>query len=58
MLAQSLVEYSMVASFSETLQRGRYAVETWVGSVSTTGWAVFGGVVLFVLIVRSQRRLR
>ena len=56
MLAQSLVEYSLVASVSETLQRGRIVVETWLGSLSATEWSVIGGVVLFALALRSLRR--
>ena len=56
MLAQSLVEYSLVASVSETLQRGRIALDAWVGSLSTTEWSVVGVVVLFALAVRSRRR--
>ena len=56
MLAQSLVEYSLVASVSETLQRGRIAVEGFVGSLSATEWAIVGGVVLFALAIRSRRR--
>ena len=56
MLAQSLVEYPLVASASETMQRGRILVEGWVGSLSAAQWAVVGAVVLFVLALRSLRR--
>jgi hypothetical protein len=56
MLAQSLVEYSLVASASETMQRGRILVEGWVGSLSSGQWAMVGGVILFVLVIRSLRR--
>jgi hypothetical protein len=58
MLAQSLVEYSLVASASETVQRGRILVEGWVGSLSSGQWAMVGGVILFVLAIRSIRRSR
>ncbi len=56
MLAQSLVEYSLFASASETMQRGRILVEGWVGSLSSGQWAMVGGVILFVLVIRSLRR--
>lgn len=56
MLAQSLVEYSLVASASETLQRGRIVVEGWIGSLSPTQWAVVGAVVFVGLALRSMRR--
>jgi len=56
MLAQSMVEYSLVASASETMQRGRILVEGWVGSLSSGQWAMVGGVILFVLVIRSLRR--
>ena len=49
MVAQSLVEYSLVASVSETLQRGRIAVDAWVGSLSATEWAVIVQALGFAL---------
>jgi hypothetical protein len=56
MVAQSLVEYSFVASVSETMQRGRILVEGWVGSLSAGQWAMVGGAILFLLAIRSIRR--
>lgn len=58
MLAQSLVEYSLVASVSSTFQRARYSLEAWVGSWSSTEWAVAGAAIVLVLAVRTLRRSR
>ena len=56
MLAQSLVEYSLVASVTQSLQRGRFAVEAWIQSLSATEWAAIAGVLVIVLVFRSVRR--
>jgi hypothetical protein len=55
LLAQSLVEYSLVASISQTFQRGRSALESWVASLSATEWAFIAGGVLLLYTFRSLR---
>jgi hypothetical protein len=58
MLAQSLVEYSAVATITETFHRAAYSVEAYLASLSTREWAVIGGVVIVGLLLRGRGRAR
>ena len=58
MLAQSLVEYSAVSTISEKFQRASYSLQAWVGSLSSTEWAVIGAVIIIGLFLKGRGRSR
>ena len=56
MLAQSVIEYAALATVTETLQRAKFSVQAWLGSMSTTDWTIVGAIVIAGLVIRNLRR--
>jgi hypothetical protein len=56
MFAQSMVEYGALASAKTTLQTLAYGFRDWLVQVSPTTWAIVGGAVIVVVLLRGRRR--
>jgi hypothetical protein len=54
MLAQNLVEYGALGSAMAGVQQSMVSAARWLGTLSPTGWAVAGGIVLLALLMRRR----
>jgi hypothetical protein len=58
MYAQSLVEYGALASIVAGIEHAAYTARTWIVTLSPRTWAIVGGVLLAVLILKRGRTSR
>jgi hypothetical protein len=56
MFAQSMVEYGALASARTTLLTLAYGFRDWLAQISPATWAVVGGLVIAVVLMRGRRR--
>lgn len=56
MFAQSMVEYGALAAAKTNLLTVAYGVRDWLTQLSPTTWAVVGGAVVVLALMRGRRR--
>ena len=56
MFAQSMVEYGALAAAKTNLQMIAYGFRDWLTQLGPGTWAVVGGLVIAVVLMRGRRR--
>ena len=56
MYAQSMVEYGALAAAKTNLQTIAFGFRDWLSQISPATWAVVGGLVVVVVLMRGKRR--
>ena len=56
MYAQSMVEYGALAAAKTNLQTIAYGFRDWLAQLSPVTWAVVGGLIVAVVLMRRRHR--